>query len=115
MPEQDTPMPTGNGHPRPHPSGEPGRQYDHLSVADNGPGQTPIEDVVPGVLLVVVGIAMVLLVTLLPGSGVAALAVFVPLGVVFLALGTWLIRRGSRRWAWRKANIHLTGGSYLRP
>jgi len=73
MPEQDTPMPTGKGHPRPHPSGEPGRQYDHLSVAGDGPGQTPIEDVVPGVLLVLVGIAMVLLVTLLPGRALLPL------------------------------------------
>lgn len=109
-------MPTGRGQkPQPHPSGEPGRQYDNLTVAGDGPGQTPLEDVIPGILLVVLGLAMILVVTLIPGMAVAAIAVFVPLGVVFFALAAWLIRRGSKRWAWRKANVHLTGGRYLRP
>lgn len=96
-------------------TGEPGRKYDHLSTAGEGPGQTPLEDVIPGILITVVAIIVIPLVIFVPGVVVAVTAVFVPVGVVFLALGIWLIRRGSKRWAWRKANVHLTGGRYLRP
>jgi len=76
-----------------------------------------MEDILPGILLVVLAAIMIPLLALLlfPNPPVAIVAVFVPLGIVFLALGIWLIRRGSRRMAWRKANIHLTGGRYLGP
>ena len=118
MARERTPQPSGNPpKPQPHPSGEPGRKYDHLSTAGEGPGQTPLEDVVPGIILTVLSLPMMAtgFLLLFPDPSIAVVAVFVPLGVVFLALGVWLIRRGSKRWAWRKANVHLTGGRYLKP
>ena len=98
-------------------TGEPGRTYDHLSSAGEGPGQTPLEDVIPGIVLTVLSLFMLPTAFLLlaPDPPIAVVAVFVPLGVVFLGLGLWLIQRGSKRWAWRKANVHLTGGRYLKP
>jgi hypothetical protein len=111
-------MPTGRGtQPSANPTGEPGRQHDHLSSAGEGPGQTPGEDILPGVLLVVFAALMIPSAALLlfADPPIAVVAVLVPLGVVFLVLGIWLIRRGSRRLAWRKANTHLTGGRYLGP
>jgi len=116
MAPDDSPMPTGRGPVRqPDPSGEPGRKYDHLSSAGEGPGQTPLEDVIPGILLVVFAVFMIPLAIVLAFSTIAAFIAVLALGIVFLALGIWLIRRGSKRWAWRKANIHLTGGRYLNP
>ena len=115
MARNRTPQPPGRTpKPQPHPSGEPGRTHDGLSVAGDGPGQTPLEDVVPGIVIVVIGLVTIPL-ALLPGAPVAIVAVFVPLGVGALVLGGWLIRRGSKRWAWRRANVHLTGGRYVRP
>lgn len=109
-------MPTGRGPKRqPHPSGEPGRQYDHLSSAGEGPGQTPLEDVIPGIVLVAFAIIMIPLAIVLAFTTIAAFIVLLALGIIFLVLGTWLIRRGSKRWAWRQSNVHLTGGRYLRP
>ena len=109
-------MPTGRGpKPQPHPSGEPGREYDSYTVAGEGPGQTPLEDVIPGIVFVVLTIITIPLVTLLPNTPIAVTAVFVPVVIVFLILGIWMIRRGAKRWAWRLANVHLTGGRYLRP
>ena len=97
-----TPQPPGRTPKlRPDPSGEPGRQYDHLSVAGDGPGQTPLEDLVPGIVLVVLSALMIPLILLVAIIPVGVVAVFVPLGVVFLVLGVWLIRRGARRQAWR--------------
>ena len=99
-------------------TGEPGRASDHLSSLGEGPGQTPLEDVIPGIILVAVAaiaLPIVAIVAFLPGTPVAIPAVFVPVGLVFLLLGIWLIRRGAKRWAWRKAHAHLTGGRYLRP
>ena len=116
MAPDDSPMPTGRGPVRqPHPSGELGRKYDHLSSAGEGPGQTPLEDVIPGILLVVFAVFMIPLAIVLAFSTIAAFIAVLALGIVFLALGIWLIRRGSKRWAWRKTNIHLTGGRYLNP
>ena len=116
MAPDDSRMPTGRGPVRqPDPSGEPGRKYDHLSSAGEGPGQTPLEDVIPGILLVVFAVFMIPLAIVLAFSTIAAFIAVLALGIVFLALGIWLIRRGSKRWAWRKANILLTGGRYLNP
>lgn len=116
MAHDNSPMPTGRGPERvPHPSGEPGRKYDHLSSAGEGPGQTPLEDVIPGILLVAFALSAIPLAIVLAFSTIAAFIVLLALGIIFLALGAWLIRRGAKRWAWRKANIHLTGGRYLNP
>ena len=35
--------------------------------------------------------------------------------VALIAGTVYTTQRGIRRWRWRRANVHLTGGVYLRP
>lgn len=93
---------------------EPGAKHDHLAHFGFGPGVTPVDDLSTAAICI---------------AGVVGTAIFASLPEM-QGWGSWLIwsfslmmaggaaytaQRGIRRWRWRRANVDLTGGVYVRP
>ena len=81
---------------------------------------TPVEDLTSGTFFV--GLFIWLSIRMLgAASDVPAdtvvwfLSVMVFCQVALIAGAVYTTQRGIRRWRWRLANVHLTGGVYLRP
>jgi len=95
---------------------EPGADRDRLSFGYIGPGVTPLQDIITGVLLVL-GAAIVALVAcvLMPSLNLGASIVAGSAILILLCGAGYTLQRGGRKWAWRKSHTSETGGRYLRP
>lgn len=99
---------------RPAPSPEPGARHDHLSRFGFGPGVTPVDDLTTSGFFIAGAIGMGIFGALPELQGQGAWMFW--LGALgFLAGTVYTTQRGIRRWRWRLANVHQTGGVYLRP
>ncbi len=96
---------------------EPGAEHDHMSREYlEGPAATPLGDVCGGILLVAGAVLVVVIpLGLIDGLNLGALIVMIAAALVFLGGAVFAIRRGLRRWRWRRLNVDRTGGVYLRP
>lgn len=99
---------------------EPGARHDHLAHFGVGPGVTPVEDLTSSVffvgLLIWLSIRMLGALPDIPADSMVWFLIVTVLCQLMLIAGTvYTTQRGIRRWRWRLANVHLTGGVYLRP
>lgn len=94
---------------------EPGRSTDSSTVMIGtlGAGRTPLSSIAIGIFWAVGGIAL----------AIGAVVVFDPanwpiplmvMALLFLLLAAFQLRRGAVRWVWRRNNVQLTNGVYLR-
>lgn len=96
-------------------SPEPGAKHDNLSHFGFGPGVTPVEDLTTSVFFIAGSAYAGYMALSNPGVPGWATALVWFCSLMFVAGTVYTTQRGIRRWRWRLANVHLTGGVYLRP
>jgi hypothetical protein len=97
-------------------SDEPGYASDRTDAAYwGGASRTPIGDIVTAAALIVAGLVVGYWAFAIEGPlNLGAFLVVTIAILVFAAVAAWRLQRGIRRWRWRRRNVALTGGQYVR-
>lgn len=93
---------------------EPGYKTDFRSY-NIGQVKTPLGYIIVAATLIVCVVILDTFILGMPNLNGPAITIVVIADLVLLGLALFNAVRGTRRWIWRKKNVNLTGGVYLRP
>ena len=104
--------------------GQTDRAYDEPGLANNdksynygtsyGQARTPLGGFITSAAIIVIIVVLDFFVLSMPRMNAPALVILAVANAVFLGLAIFYLVTGLRRLRWRRNNIALTGGRYLR-